>query len=75
MKNAKIHLSLIVFGALFFGMGLGAEFWGIRGGLSFWPCITLYIFGILFWLIVAFTSLQKVKNALGVGTKLNEKKH
>lgn len=79
MKNARLHLALIVFGALCLGIGLGAELWGIRGGLGFWTCCTIYVSGFSIWMVVAFTSLQKVKDILEIGAKPttvdNEEEH
>lgn len=64
------HLLISLMSYLYLGFGVGVELFGIKAGIGFYPCIAIYSSSMIVFLVVAFTSLQKLK----VFIKENENK-
>jgi hypothetical protein len=60
----KKHLALTCFAYAYLGVGVSVEQMGIKAGMGFWPTVLVYCSSIIFFIIVVFTSMQKVKDVL-----------
>lgn len=64
MIKINKDLALTCFAYLYFGIGLTVQRIGIKAGLGLWPTIVIFGTSVLFFVIVMFTSMQKVKDKL-----------
>lgn len=60
----KIHFALTCLSFFFFGIGMTVQQFGIKAGLGFWPTVIIFSASLIFYTIVVFTSMQKVKEKL-----------
>ncbi len=60
----KKHLLLTCLAYLAFGVGMTVQYLGIKAGLGLHTTIGIYVTCLLFFLVVVFTSMQKVKDKL-----------
>lgn len=61
----KIHLGLTCLAYAYFGFGFAVQQWGIKAGLGLNWTLGIFLSSMIFFMIVIFTSLEKVKKALG----------
>lgn len=64
MSNIKKHLFFSVMAYMLLGFGLGVELFGFSGGLSRGTVLIIWIGSVGGFMVVVFTSLQKVKDFL-----------
>lgn len=57
----KKHLALTCLAYTGIGISFTVEQIGIKAGLGLYPCIAIYAGGLIFFLIVALTSMEKLK--------------
>jgi len=57
----KKHLIITMIACFLFGYGMAVKDLGIKAGLGFWASISIFAVGQIFFIIVAFTSLQKIR--------------
>lgn len=60
----KKHLLLTCIAYAAAGFGVAVEKFGIKGGLGLYPSLIIFISCMIFYIIVIFTSTEKVKAAL-----------
>jgi len=63
-STIKKHLFLSLMAYFLLGFGLGVAEFGIKAGVPLWLTLTLWIASMAFFMTIAFTSLQKVKDYL-----------
>ncbi len=49
---------------MYFGVGMTVQQLGIKAGFGFWPTTIIFATSIIFWLVILFTSMQRVKDVL-----------
>ncbi len=64
MIKINKHLALTCLAYMYFGIGVTVQQIGIKAGLGLWPTIIIYGTSLIFFVIVMFTSMQKVKDKL-----------
>lgn len=60
----KKHLLLTCLAYMFFGVGLTVVQIGMKAGMSFELTIGIFTASLIFYLVVIFTSMEKVKKVL-----------
>ena len=66
------HLALTCAAYFFIGCGMSVEQLGIKAGMGLGFCITFFICSMVFFVVIVFTSMQKVKDKLGIGAPQSE---
>lgn len=62
--NIRLHLGLTCMAYTFFGIGWCFQQFGIKAGFSFTTCIIVFSASLIFYVVIIFTSMEKVKTAL-----------
>lgn len=60
----KKHLILTCMAYFIYGIGFTVQLFGIKAGLGLWPTINIFILSFIFFIIIVFTSFEKVKRKL-----------
>jgi len=58
------HLGLTCTAYFFFGVGMTVQQLGIKAGLGFLPTIIILVSSLIFFIVIVFTSMEKVKQKL-----------
>lgn len=60
----KIHWILTCMSYFFFGAALVIQQYGIKAGLGFYGTLIPFVISIVFFVIIQFTSMQKIREKL-----------
>lgn len=62
--NIRLHLGLTCMAYMAFGVGMSVQQLGIKAGLGFWGTTIIFSSCTIFWIIIVFTSMEKIKRIL-----------
>jgi len=71
----KKHFVITHLSSAYYGFGLAVNLFGIKAGLGFWLTTIIFSTALIQFVIVAFTSMQDIKDIIAKNDKQNNRSH